>query len=383
MPRVSVRNQPAYRVFLGLLVLSACTSASHGDACDGTDHDGDGVIEDSCACSAFDVSFPSQTIATTMTWTGSEYLVLSSATMDSNTLIRIEGDGTVGSTFTTVPGVVPPGRALAWSGSELGVLSGATDGTLSLIRYDPDGTKLGATSIAKASFGPGASFPEVAWAGDRFVVTWMDDVATIPAAMLDEVTPDGVARTPVQLVANSVNTEINTLDYLAVSSTSYAVTTTYYGSYGTPNITLMDRASGTVRTARLGEGNNDATIAMHGDAIGVLEGDTFWNVSATDDVGVFVKEMFEVQYPVLLSVSSGYRAYGWLQNASSYDIVTMDLDTQGASQGGLATVLSLPGVGTFGGVTALGTADRFAIYVAYGAGQQVDTQRLIQICDHK
>ncbi len=187
-----------------LLVVGACSSPpmSPSPMCDGLDHDGDGVVDDVCACTPFDVTFPSNVLTTELTWTGNAYIALVGATSPDESLIRVDAQGNVGQPFGMVPATplsVDAGPRIVWSGSSVGVLV-STNSAFTLDRYDPTGTLLGSTPIAPVTDGRPALSPSLIWAGDRFLVGWTDPTVNAPSTeWIVEVSANGTLGTPIEL----------------------------------------------------------------------------------------------------------------------------------------------------------------------------------------
>jgi hypothetical protein len=160
-----------------LLVLAACGGGSAapaldasgdggaGEICNGVDDTQDGVVDEGCPCTPFDVSVPGTIYSPDIVWTGERYFVV---TGDVNTIeVAPVTDGMVGPSFLV--GVAPTTYSrhdLAWSGTTLAVVLQTASLASELALFEPDGTEISRQTLPSTPF-----WLRAMWAGDRFVLT--------------------------------------------------------------------------------------------------------------------------------------------------------------------------------------------------------------------
>ena len=176
-------------------------------------------------------------------WTGNEYLMLTS--WRPGVIQRIGGDGSLGPTIQLAEDVIPAGSSIAWSGDTIAVLAGG-EATRDLVRYKLDGTRLGATNIRMTD--PAYDSASVVWAGDRYVVAWMNEAAAM--AQVQEVSADGVLGTVYTIGSRSpesANIPFNDVRGLVANATAYALELADVNA-STKGYVVIDRATGAIST---------------------------------------------------------------------------------------------------------------------------------------
>lgn len=224
-----------------VLVMAACSPSSKPPVTN--DAAGDSGVDAGPPppCSPFTVMLPIVSFTEAPVWTGSDYLVLSQ--QQPGVLQRIGNDGTLGATIQVGENMALTGTSVAWTGSTIGIVAkGAT--TRDLVRLKLDGSALGTTTIAP--FSNLYDSMHIAWAGDRFVIAWMDmDAQT---AYLEEFSADGVPGTAYSVRSaspDSASLIFNIVEAIATNASSYVMQLGNYGS-ATAVWIVIDRATGSM-----------------------------------------------------------------------------------------------------------------------------------------
>lgn len=145
-------------------LLDASGDSGAGEICNGVDDTQDGVVDEGCPCTPFDVTAPGTVASPDIVWTGDGYFVV---TGDLNTLeVAPVTGGTIGPSF--VAGVTPnfARHDLAWSGTTLAVVLQTASMTSELALFDPTGTEISRQTLPATPY-----WHRAMWAGDRFVLT--------------------------------------------------------------------------------------------------------------------------------------------------------------------------------------------------------------------
>jgi hypothetical protein len=360
-----------------LVILGACasdSSSSGAELCNGVDDNSDGVIDEGCPCTAFDISFPVQTTGAAMAWVGDGYRVVAGQNTANqprdNTIQTIDASGALGSVFTvsgSTEGQISNGPTLAWSGTVLGVVWTSNAGGISLARFDHAGTRLGVTSLPDLGIAP-----VIAWAGDRFVVAGLNHGIT-----LAEVLPDGT----VVGVTHSFGPEPQAIDSVAVSAGTYALG---YQVFMKPYVLVVDRATmhGTQLEPSLGVSNDTVSVAAHGSSFGatrgLMNGDLFQGIDPTNTLLSYNDLPWPEGHLLLTDGPSGFRVYGYFVEPPSIRLAVLDVTVDGTATSAETTVATFDALF---GTAAAAAGGRYALASAFGqAYPNATTTRVIQSC---
>lgn len=148
-------------------------SSQTAERCNGLDDDGNGAIDEGCACTPFDVTLPDSIYGAGLAWLGTGYAVLTLATSASLTVVDETGVPVGTSPMPVIASSpVQPVELLAWTGSEI-VAVWAAGPQIQLGRYSPAAAPIGPPVVVSTG-GQAPSSPQIAWAGDRLVIMWSD-----------------------------------------------------------------------------------------------------------------------------------------------------------------------------------------------------------------
>ena len=377
-----------YAALLALGVACSGTGTHHagGTADANGDTGGTGDAITAPACTPFDVSIPGASIYVTPVWIGDEYVVIGAAGAGMDTILQVvSGDGVPGAQFATIPqseGTVEvSGHPSAWSGSSLGVLVRSnTANTFELVRFAHDGTRLGQTTMMKDN--RLASYANVVWANDRFVVAWID-MSSGTGNILDvqEIGPDGTLGMARQLTATDVGSSFTLLRQLASTSTSYAINVQNLNS--PPVAVVIDRTTGTVAHYAPGTEFYNANLVARDPAFALLAGTSpahFETVDGSAMPGPMVNLPLAGN-GTLVPTPSGYHVYDLVssggQPPTMRELDAMDLDARGFSTGPESAITTI--AQSANGVAGIFRGNGYAAYFEYGSGTTY-TLRLMQQC---